>query len=279
MLVRILTGICLLLAALPILYWSDTFLLVLAVSLLSFGAVFEMLRCLGAHKNFALSFPSYAIALAVPAMTRLISGVDFDGLILFALVYVYGLYVLAHAMFSKGKIPFSLASRVFLSTAYIVCGFSCLIATRDLKEHGLFFLIMIVVVAFATDIFAYFSGMLFGRRKLIPEVSPKKTVEGAIGGTLISAAAFVGCGVLYARWFDAARPHILSLFLCGAAISAVAQIGDLIASFIKRECEIKDYGKIFPGHGGIMDRFDSVIAVAPVMYLLLANPSMLSIFK
>ena len=267
MLVRILTGICLLLAALPILYWSDTFLLVLAVSLLSFGAVFEMLRCLGVHKNFALSLPSYAIALTVPAITRLISGVDFDGLILFALVYVYGLYVLAHAMFSKGKIPFSLASRVFLSTAYIVCGFSCLIATRDLKEHGLFFLIMIVVVAFATDIFAYFSGMLFGRRKLIPEVSPKKTVEGAIGGTL-SAAAFVGCGVLYARWFDTARPHILSLFLCGAAISVVAQIGDLIASFIKRECGIKDYGKIFPGHGGIMDRFDSVIFTAPIIYYL-----------
>ena len=160
---------------------------------------------------------------------------------------------------------------------YIICGFSCLAATGGL-EHGAFFLVMILVVAFATDIFAYFSGMLFGRHKLIPAVSPKKTVEGAIGGTIISAAAFVGCGFLYTYVYKTTLPNPVLMFACGIALSLVSQIGDLIASYIKRERGVKDYGKLFPGHGGVLDRFDSVIAVAPILYVLFANPEFLSSF-
>lgn len=278
MLTRILTGMCLVLVAIPIILLSDTVVFVIAVGLLSAIGVFEMLRCLGIHKNYWLSLPSYAVALVIPAITRFSDGFADSGLMLFAFFYVYMLYALACAMFSGGKILFKDAAKVIVSTAYIVCGFSCLIATRDLP-HGMFLLIMAIVVAFATDIFAYFSGMLFGKHKLIPAVSPKKTVEGAIGGTLIAAVAFVGCGFLYSHIYDGVQPNALSLFICGAALSVVSQIGDLIASFIKRESGIKDYGKLFPGHGGVLDRFDSVIAVAPILYLLLANPMVLTIFQ
>ncbi len=273
MLTRILTGLCLVLLAIPVIWFSHTFVFVGVISLLGVIGVFEMLRCLGLHKNVMLAVPSYLLAALAPGVTRFSGAFSESGLLLFAVFYVYMLYILACAMFSKGKILFADAAKAVVSTVYILCGFSCLVGTRDL-DHGMFLLIMIFVVAFATDIFAYFSGMLFGKHKLIPAVSPKKTVEGAIGGTLISAAAFVGCAVLYANLYEAGRPHILSLFLCGAALSVVSQIGDLIASFIKRERNVKDYGHLFPGHGGVLDRFDSVIAVAPIMFLLFSNSTL-----
>ncbi len=279
MLVRILTGICLLLIAIPVLYWSNTIILVLTISFLSVVAVAEMFRCLGVNKYYGIAIPSYLLAIALPAFTRYFQGSRGGEITIFACVYAYALYVLSNSMFSKGRITFALASKVFLSTAYIVCGFTSLVAIRDISKDGLFLLTMVFVVSFSSDIFAYFSGMLFGKHKLIPNVSPKKTVEGAIGGTLMSAAAFVGCGLVYSHFLGGSRPHVIALFICGVAISIVAQIGDLIASYIKREYGIKDYGRIFPGHGGVLDRFDSVNAVAPVMYLLLANESIFSIFK
>lgn len=273
MLTRILTGLCLVLVAIPVVWFSHTFVFVGVISLLGVIGVFEMLRCLGLHKNVMLAVPSYLLAALAPGVTRFSGAFSESGLLLFAVFYIYMLYLLACAMFSKGRILFADAAKAVVSTVYILCGFSCLVGTRDL-DHGMFLLIMIFVVAFATDIFAYFSGMLFGKHKLIPAVSPKKTVEGALGGTLISAAAFVGCAVLYANLYEAGRPHILSLFLCGAALSVVSQIGDLIASFIKRERDVKDYGHLFPGHGGVLDRFDSVIAVAPIMFLLFSNSTL-----
>ena len=275
---RILTGLCLVLAAIPVVLFSHTFFFVAVISLLGAIGVFEMLRCLGVEKNYMLSIPSYLIALLAPGVTRFSNAFSENGLLLFAVFYIYALYVLACAMFSRGKILFADAAKAVVSTAYIVCGFSCLVATRDL-DHGVFLLIMVFVVAFATDIFAYFAGMLFGKHKHLPEVSPTKTVEGAIGGTLISAGAFVGSAVLYANLYEAGRPHVLSLFVCGIALSFVSQIGDLIASFIKRERDVKDYGHLFPGHGGVLDRFDSVIAVAPILYLLLSDTTILTLFK
>ena len=93
------------------------------------------------------------------------------------------------------------------------------------------------------------------------------------------AALFVGCGVLYANLYKVARPHVLSLFICGALLSVISQLGDLIASYFKRNSGIKDYGRLFPGHGGVLDRFDSVIAIAPVMYILLSDPQIFAIFR
>ena len=125
MLTRILTGICLGLLAIPIGYFSHTLVLVAVVSLLSAVGVFEMLRCLGLHKNYHLAIPSYAIAVIAPALTRLLNAFTENGLMLFAFFYLYALYVLACAMFSKGKILFADAAKAVVSTAYIVCGFSC----------------------------------------------------------------------------------------------------------------------------------------------------------
>ncbi len=277
MLTRILTGACMFLVAVPVVMFSNTFALEVAVALLCGIGVFEMMRCLGLEKNYILSVPSYIMALIIPATIRTLDVFETPWLVLFAVVYVYALFVLACAMFSQGKIQFADAAKAFLSTMYIICGFSCLVATRQFS-YGVFLLILVFVVAFATDIFAYFSGMLFGKHKLIPAVSPKKTVEGAIGGTLISAAAFVGAGFLCSHLYTGEKVDIALLFVCGIALSVVSQIGDLIASYIKRERGVKDYGNLFPGHGGVLDRFDSVIAVAPILYVMLATPNLLTVF-
>ena len=129
-------------------------------------------------------------------------------------------------------------------------------------------LLLPFILSFACDTFAYFAGLTLGRHKLAPKVSPKKTVEGSIGGL----AGNVVCGLLFAyvmdRWFGAsinAVPMALLSLICGV----VAQIGDLSFSLIKREFGIKDYGHLFLEHGGVLDRFDSVLFVAPTVEIAL----------
>lgn len=272
---RIITGACMVAVAVPILIWSHTPLLSAVIVLLSLCGVFEYLRCIGMERAYAFSVPCYLMAVAAPLMARYLTD---HRMLFFGVAYVYVFYMLAHAMLTAGKSDFAAVAKSVVGTLYIVSGFSCLLAARDL-EHGLFLLIMLVVTAFGTDIFAYFSGYFFGKHKLIPAVSPKKTVEGAVGGTLLAAALFVGCGVLYAKLYSATRPHVLSLFICGALLSVISQLGDLIASYFKRNSGIKDYGNLFPGHGGVLDRFDSVIAIAPIMYILLSDARVFSIFR
>lgn len=113
-----------------------------------------------------------------------------------------------------------------------------------------------------TDTFAYFTGRFFGNHKLIPSISPKKTVEGAIGGII---GSIVGC-VIFALLFPQSNVSLYLGVVIGLLGSLVAQIGDLVASAIKRNCYIKDFGKIIPGHGGILDRFDSILFVSPFIY-------------
>ncbi len=130
------------------------------------------------------------------------------------------------------------------------------------------YLLLPFILSFACDTFAYFAGLTLGKHKLAPKVSPKKTVEGSVGGLLGN----VVCGLLFAcvmdRWFGGGiggGPMVLLALLCGV----VAQIGDLSFSLIKREFGIKDYGRLFLEHGGVLDRFDSVLFVTPVVEIIL----------
>lgn len=122
-------------------------------------------------------------------------------------------------------------------------------------------LLLVFLTAFATDTMAYFTGSFFGRHKLCPVISPKKTVEGSIGGIVGSV---VLCGI-FALWL---APELLVDFLIlGGLGGVVSQFGDLTASIFKRKMGIKDYGTLIPGHGGVMDRFDSVLFTAPLVFL------------
>ena len=110
-------------------------------------------------------------------------------------------------------------------------------------------------------------GRAIGRHKLIPEVSPKKTVEGSIGGTFFCVLSFVAFGLVVDTFFNM-NANLIFLAISGAFVAVVAQMGDLIMSLIKREYGIKDYGKLFPGHGGVLDRFDSILSVSLMLAIL-----------
>ncbi len=139
--------------------------------------------------------------------------------------------------------------------------------TRELT-HGIYLVWLIFISSWICDTCAYLAGMAFGRHKLAPVLSPKKSVEGAVGGAVGSAlvgALFAGIFLLPVRE-DRSVVWVAALICAVGAV--ISQVGDLAASAIKRNHEIKDYGKLIPGHGGIMDRFDSVLFTAPVIYYL-----------
>ena len=156
----------------------------------------------------------------------------------------------------KNIIEFSIT---FIGLFYISIFLDYIVLTINNYDLGSIYVWLIFIISFMTDTFAYFSGYLLGKHKLIPKISPKKTIEGSIGGILGSTL----CCVLFGYIF---KLNITHMILIGSIGSIVAQFGDLFASAIKRYVGIKDYGKLIPGHGGILDRFDSVILVAPFVY-------------
>lgn len=130
-------------------------------------------------------------------------------------------------------------------------------------EYGNIYVWLIFILAFCTDIFAYFIGFTIGKNKLIPTISPKKTIEGSIGGIIGSV---IGC-VIYGYIF---KLNIIHMIIIGLLGSFLAQIGDLFASAIKRYVGVKDYGNLIPGHGGILDRIDSILFVTPFIYIYIS---------
>ena len=119
------------------------------------------------------------------------------------------------------------------------------------------------------DTGGYFVGRFLGKHKLAPTISPKKTVEGFIGGIVVDIVSLIAAGLIYETWFAGGdiKVNYVLLGIMGAVTAVMGTLGDLSASFIKRSCDVKDFGNIMPGHGGVLDRFDSVMLVAPTVYI------------
>lgn len=197
-----------------------------------------------------LVFSKGGVANAVTIFTALISFMSLY-------VYTYPKYEIKDIM--KG----------FFAIAYGPMMMGYIYLTRDLP-HGQYYFWLILICSSLSDTFAYLFGMWLGKsgkHKLAPNLSPKKSVEGAVAGvlgTIISAAIY---GYFVGGWVDNAN-CVWIFAIIGGIGSVISQTGDLAASGIKRNTGIKDYGKLIPGHGGIMDRFDSIIFIAPMIYLL-----------
>ena len=147
---------------------------------------------------------------------------------------------------------------------------------RD-SRYGAMLYILAFLGPWISDSAAYFCGRAFGRHKLIPDVSPKKTIEGAVGGVIFTGITFAAYAFVVLNR-NAGLLQYAILFAVGMIVSAVAQIGDLIASLVKRKYGVKDYGTLFPGHGGVMDRFDSVLITAPILLVIAEIAAYYSIF-
>ena len=183
-----------------------------------------------------------------------------------ALVIV--LYFFAVLTFSHGKYKIADVGISFMTVFYILAGFNAILVLHDFESFGAYVYLLAFIGAWITDTFAYFCGMLLGRggkHKLIPDVSPKKTWEGSIGGTVFCIGAMILFGFIISKINASVAVNYVMLAVAGLFVSIVSQIGDLCMSVIKRTYGIKDYGKLFPGHGGMLDRFDSVLAVAVVL--------------
>ncbi|MBE6641881.1 MAG: hypothetical protein E7619_09900 [Ruminococcaceae bacterium] len=264
---RIITGFFLVaLLFVPSVFLMDTVYLPIVCSLLCVMGVYEMLSCLGRNKHLLTAIPTYIVAAACPIAARFL---DMHSVFLpsaIVLVVLSIMYTLALSVLLPDKYNSGDTAQAFLLCTYIISGFTS-IELISLTANAKFVFPMIYIGAFVTDTFCYFSGMLFGKHKLIPRISPKKTVEGAIGGTVMCVLCFLLYGFIISSLTEL-NANYLALALTGFVLAIVSQLGDLFASAVKRNYGIKDYGKIFPGHGGVMDRFDSLIAVAALLAII-----------
>ena len=241
-----------------IVLWGPEWLLAVSLAALAGFGGGELYRCVGGKKDMFLSVAAALIPFIAVYDFPQYAGVWF---ILSMLI------VFTYAIFKGGEVRFNqIAAALFggIAIGYAFTSFLRIYNSGVSRSY----LLLPFILSFACDTFAYFAGLTLGKHKLAPKVSPKKTVEGSIGGL----AGNVACGLIFAfvmnRWFGGTisyGPMALLALFCGV----VAQIGDLSFSLIKREFGIKDYGKIFLAHGGVLDRFDSVLFVAPTLAALM----------
>ncbi len=275
---RIVTALVLLAIFIPIIVLSYSYpiVFVIAASVMSAIGVHEMLTCTGQVKKLFLTIPAMIYATAGPLLA--VSPVATSYGVLFSITFVFLFYLLFIHVFAAGKINTSDISVVFTTSVYITVSFTCIVLLRNAQVLGDYIYMFIFIGAWITDIFAYFGGRFFGKHKLCPKVSPKKTVEGAISGVVFCSLFFVLYAMIIGK-LENILPNYGMIALIGAFISVISQFGDLAASAIKRDYNVKDYGKIFPGHGGVLDRFDSILAVAPFLYMLMENPDFITVFQ
>jgi len=265
MLTRIITAVVALLVLIPILIFASTEIysgitvLNLAIALIGAVALYEAAECVGA-KRALLVCPTVAAGVFLLVTTKADLGhfTPVAALLLFLLLFIG---VLGNKTFKADTILV-----YFGFFFYVVAGFGALLLVFT-RASGFFFP-LVFFGAWVTDTFAYFSGYFFGKHKLIPSVSPKKTVEGAVGGTLFCIISYV----VYAAFKGCDTKEIIITGAIGLVAAVVSQLGDLSASLIKRHYGIKDYGKLFPGHGGVLDRFDSILSVSVLLYLVTELP-------
>ena len=230
---------------------------------LSMLAVHEALWSTGFLKHPRVSGYSIVMAGLIPFW------VYYSGELMPALLglYVYVVLLFCEAIGSHKRLGLEKLGGAFLLAVAIPLFLSAFLRIR-LMDHWKPLIILPLVVAFLSDAFALFAGLACGKHKLAPELSPKKTWEGAVGGFLGAILSTVVYGLILHFGFQYEVDY-LRLALYGALGSVASQLGDLSFSYIKREYGIKDFGNVLPGHGGVLDRFDSVIFCAPLMELLI----------
>ena len=232
------------------------------MALVSLVGNMELLRVYGVNKKppgivCYLATVLYYIAIYLDRMDIIVP------MMVIYLLVMLAVYVLTFPTYSDKQIM-----AAFMDFFYVSVMLSFVYLIRNM-EHGLVLVLLIFVSSWINDTCAYFVGRALGKHKMAPVLSPKKSIEGLIGG-IVGAGVFGAVfGILFDKYVDTMNYAPLLFAVVGAVGALPAVIGDLAASAIKRNNDIKDYGKLIPGHGGILDRFDSIIFTAPIIYYLL----------
>ncbi|MBO6053378.1 MAG: phosphatidate cytidylyltransferase [Clostridia bacterium] len=272
MLKRTITAIVAIAIFIPVCWFSDTAVWPIAMTILSVVAAYEMTKCVGASKHVSLLIPAFLTALFVPCLVWRFPFPHNTWSGVLGIYAAFLLWTFTADVFSHGKIDYAVSAASFMGIFYTSLAFACLVWLRDMT--GPYRYLLVFIGPWVSDTFAYLTGRAIGKHKLIPEVSPKKTVEGAVGGVVFAALAFVLYGWILRRFFTPdAGTNLIVMAGAGALVAVISQIGDLAMSVIKRRYGVKDYGRIFPGHGGVLDRFDSVLLTAPVLVILSQIPA------
>ena len=249
------------LALLIVILSAPAWCMKIAVALVSFIAIWELFSVcrLKNHKKLLVT--------GLLADAAIIASFVFDTKFILPILYVLVPVLFILFMTDIKNIRFKNVTKTLFGVLYISLFLGSLILIRDL-ENGRYLIWIVFVAAFFTDTFALIFGKIIGKHKMCPRLSPKKTVEGALGGVLGSVIGMILYCYMTLTYFKLTPNYIYAAIIFVLA-SVVSQIGDLAASSVKREYDVKDYGKIMPGHGGILDRLDSVMFVAPFVYYML----------
>lgn len=264
---RVITGVILAAILLPFLFVPKWLFFVLIAVLVGVGIV-EMFTVLTKQQTIPKAVMLYPLMGAIILYGGLL--LAYLGVIHISLVAVLLLVAVITGLMLTVFVPAFSSSTLALgwfAIIYVSIGF---LSVSAIRHDGITTLIYLLLLVMMTDNFAYIFGMKIGKRKLAPTISPKKSVEGAIAGTLV--------GVPIATWFayafdvypfDAYQVFLVVAIPVGIVISALGQIGDLIASRIKRDANVKDFSNLLPGHGGILDRFDSTAFASMALFAVL----------
>lgn len=257
--------------AVVLLIAHSTFLFNIAIAFISALAVYEIFRAtkMIEHKYQTIACCVFAAVDAImPVFHR-------HGWLYFVNYKFYmGLFILAMCLlYLKEHTKYNYMDFFFMLGVGILIpySFSTLLSMSSMGGQGVFMIVLSLAAAWLADSGAYFAGTFFGKTPLCPEISPKKTVEGLVGGVVSNGVLMLIISLFYQFVLKGAPVHYLGVLIAGMLSAVIGLVGDLTASIIKRQTGIKDYGNIMPGHGGIMDRFDSVLLVAPFMYYMFSQ--------
>lgn len=267
--VRIISALVGLIILLLVLTYFNTIILNIAVSLICLIGTFEFLRASGNIKNKIMSVIAFIPSLVIPFISFEMLSNNFT-----VIISIYTLIMFAILLPTHNKTTTESMALTLLMSIALPFSLSTAIYVRDISGafYGIYYILLVLCGAWISDTGAYFSGYLFGKRKLAPQISPKKTIEGAVGGVIVCTIFFVLMGVLFTYIGGKINLNIsinyVFMLIIAPIVSLLSIVGDLSASIIKRQHNIKDFGNIMPGHGGVLDRFDSVFYVAPFMFII-----------
>ncbi len=256
---RIISGICLVIIAAPALYFGGWFLYALCL-FISLVGNYELLRVAGLEKS-PLGICVYIATIFYYILLDCLDNRYSLLVLAAAFLALMTIYVFTFPRYKAENIMWS-----FFGIIYVTMMLAYIYETRNL-DNGVYIVWLIFVSSWGNDTFAYFTGVFIGKHKMAPVLSPKKSIEGAVGGVVGATALGIIYGsIVSSRMTEVLVNPVLTFAVASCFGAMLAIVGDLAASAIKRNYNVKDYGRLIPGHGGILDRFDSVIFTAPVVY-------------